>query len=191
MVAVVTSKKEVILTPPAVRCWKLVWLKDLWKVRTFVVILCSVQCKTNMAAALNLYLAFCSMVIPTEPLEIKPATFGMEKCHKHITSYVWKHFFYIKELYTWRLRGTLKIQGYSKRSIHFQKCILQKLLTLNPCPVNGWKGNFSKFWYRWSEAARHWGCGSCYLWHAATSVGRAGLSIWHLELTSSTCKVWK
>jgi hypothetical protein len=34
-----------------------------------------------------------------------------------------------------------KIQGYSKRSIHFQKCILQKLLMLNPCPVYGWKGN--------------------------------------------------
>jgi hypothetical protein len=72
------------------------------------------------------------------------------------------------------------IQGYSKISIRFQKLILQKLLTLNPCPVYGWKGNLSKFWYPWSDAARHWGCGCCYLWHAATSVGRAGLSIWHL-----------
>jgi hypothetical protein len=72
------------------------------------------------------------------------------------------------------------IQGYSKRSIQFQKFILQKLLKLNPCHVYGWKGNLSKFWYRWSEAAHHWGCGSCYLWRAATSVGRAGLSIWHL-----------
>jgi hypothetical protein len=67
-----------------------------------------------------------------------------------------------------------------KRSTHFQKFILQKLLTLNPCPVYGWKGNLSKFWYRWSEAAHHWGCGCCYLWHVATSVGRTGLSIWHL-----------
>jgi hypothetical protein len=36
-----------------------------------------------------------------------------------------------------------------------------------------------KFWCRWSEAAHHWGCGCCYLWHAATSVGKAGLSILH------------
>jgi hypothetical protein len=74
----------------------------------------------------------------------------------------------------------LIIQGYSKRSIQFQKFILQKLLTLNPCPVYGWKGNLSKFWYRWFEAAHHWGCGCCFLWHAVTSVGRAGLSIWNL-----------
>jgi hypothetical protein len=73
-----------------------------------------------------------------------------------------------------------EIQGYSKRSIHFQKFILQKLLTLNPCPVYGWKLNHSEFCYGLSEAAHHWGCGCCYLWHAATSVGRAGLSIWHL-----------
>jgi hypothetical protein len=72
------------------------------------------------------------------------------------------------------------IQGFSKRSIHFQKFILQQLLTLNPCPVYGWKGNLSKFWYRWSEAARHWGCSCCCLWHAATSVGKAGLSILRL-----------
>jgi hypothetical protein len=77
-------------------------------------------------------------------------------------------------------RNLQTIQGYSKWSIHFQKCILQKLLTLNPCPVYGWKGNHSKFWFRWSEAAHHWGCGCCSLWHAATSVGRVGLSIWHL-----------
>jgi hypothetical protein len=51
---------------------------------------------------------------------------------------------------------------------------------LNPCPVYGWKENLSKFWYRWSELAHHWGCGCCYLWHVATSVGKAGLSIWHL-----------
>jgi hypothetical protein len=72
------------------------------------------------------------------------------------------------------------VQGYSKRSIHFQKFILQKLLTLNPCPVYGWKGNLLKFLYQWSEAAHHLGCGCCYLWHAVTSVGIAGLSIWHL-----------
>jgi hypothetical protein len=35
------------------------------------------------------------------------------------------------------------IQGYSRRSIHFRKFILQKLLMLNPCPVYGWKGNLS------------------------------------------------
>jgi hypothetical protein len=46
--------------------------------------------------------------------------------------------------------------------------------------VYGWKGNLSKFWYRWSEASHLWGCGWCYLWHAATSVGNAGISIWHL-----------
>jgi hypothetical protein len=69
------------------------------------------------------------------------------------------------------------IQGYSKRSIHFQKFILQKLLMLNPCPVYGWKGNLSKFWYWWSEVVHHRGCGCCYLWNAMTSVGRAGLSI--------------
>jgi hypothetical protein len=39
----------------------------------------------------------------------------------------------------------LHVQGYSKRSIHIQKFILQKLLVLNPCPVYGWKGNLSKF----------------------------------------------
>jgi hypothetical protein len=37
------------------------------------------------------------------------------------------------------------VQGYSKRSKHFQKFIFQKLLTLNPCPVCGWKENLSKF----------------------------------------------
>jgi hypothetical protein len=37
------------------------------------------------------------------------------------------------------------IQNYSKRSIHFQKIILRKLLLLNQCPVYGWKGNLSKF----------------------------------------------
>jgi hypothetical protein len=72
------------------------------------------------------------------------------------------------------------IQRHSKRSINFQKFILQKLLMLNPCPVYGWKGNLSKFWYRLSKVVHHWGCGCYYLWHAATSVGRAGLSIWHL-----------
>jgi hypothetical protein len=46
--------------------------------------------------------------------------------------------------------------------------------------VYGWKGNLSKFWYRWYEAAHHWGCGCCYMWHAATSVGRVGLLILHL-----------
>jgi hypothetical protein len=73
------------------------------------------------------------------------------------------------------------IQGYSERSIYFQKFILQKLLTLNPHPVYGWKGNLSKFWYRWSEAAHHWACGCYYLWHAVTSVGRAKLLILHLQ----------
>jgi hypothetical protein len=77
------------------------------------------------------------------------------------------------------------IQGYSKRNIHLQKFILQKLLTLSLYPVHRWKGALSKFWYRWSEAAYLWGCGCCYLWHAATSVGRAGLSIWHLP-----CHTW-
>jgi hypothetical protein len=33
--------------------------------------------------------------------------------------------------------SALLIQAYSKRSIHFQEFILQKLLTLNPCPVDG------------------------------------------------------
>jgi hypothetical protein len=37
------------------------------------------------------------------------------------------------------------IQGYSKISINFKKFILQKLLTLNPCSVYGWKGNLLKF----------------------------------------------
>jgi predicted secreted protein len=72
---------------------------------------------------------------------------------------------------------TAYIQGYSKRSTHFQKFILQELLTPNPCPVYGWKGNFSKSWYRLSEAMHHW---SCCMWLAVTSVGSAGLSIWHL-----------
>jgi hypothetical protein len=36
-------------------------------------------------------------------------------------------------------------------------------------------------WYRWSEAVHHWGCCCCYLWRTATSVRRAGLSIWHLS----------
>jgi hypothetical protein len=35
------------------------------------------------------------------------------------------------------------VQGYPKRNINFQKIILQKLLTLNQCPVYGWKGNLS------------------------------------------------
>jgi hypothetical protein len=42
-------------------------------------------------------------------------------------------------------RDILEIQGYSEKSVNFQKFILQKLLTLNPCPVYGWKGNLSKF----------------------------------------------
>jgi hypothetical protein len=84
------------------------------------------------------------------------------------------------QVYLRKRRMCSIIQGYSKSSIHFQKFILQKLLMLNPCPVYGWKGNLSKFWYRWSEAEHHWGCGCCYLWHAVTSVGRAGLLIWHL-----------
>jgi hypothetical protein len=74
-------------------------------------------------------------------------------------------------------------QGYTglfKKKYTLQKFILQKLLTLNPCPMCGWKGNLSKFWNRWSEEAHHWGSGWCYLWHAATSVGRVGLSIWYL-----------
>jgi hypothetical protein len=36
------------------------------------------------------------------------------------------------------------IQGYSKRNIYFQKFILQKLLSLNLCPVYRWKGNLSE-----------------------------------------------
>jgi hypothetical protein len=32
----------------------------------------------------------------------------------------------------------------------------------------------------WSGASLRLWRGCCYLWHAATSVGRAGLSIWHL-----------
>jgi hypothetical protein len=79
----------------------------------------------------------------------------------------------------------VNIQGYWKRSIHFQKFILQKLRTLNPCLLCGWKGNLWEFWYWWSEAAHHWGCGFCYLWHAAMSVGRAILLIWHLP-----CHMW-
>jgi hypothetical protein len=39
----------------------------------------------------------------------------------------------------------LVIQGYSKRSIHFQKFILQTLQMLSSNPVYGWKGNLSKF----------------------------------------------
>jgi hypothetical protein len=78
--------------------------------------------------------------------------------------------------------ASFKIQGYSKRSIQFQKFILQKLLMQSPCPVYRWKGNLSKFWYWWYEVAHHWGCGCCYLWNAAMSVGRAGLWIWHLPL---------
>jgi hypothetical protein len=46
------------------------------------------------------------------------------------------------------------IQGYSKRNIYFKKFILQKLLTLNPCPVYGWKGNLSKFWFESPPGAR-------------------------------------
>jgi hypothetical protein len=75
---------------------------------------------------------------------------------------------------------TIPIQGYSKKSIHFQKFILQKLLKLNPCPVCGWKGNLSKLWSQWSKTVHHWGCGCCNLWNDLTSVGRAGLKIWHL-----------
>jgi hypothetical protein len=79
-----------------------------------------------------------------------------------------------------RVRLLCMNTGLFKKKYTLQKFILRKLLTLNPCPVYGWKGNLSEFWYRWSEAAHHWGCGCCCLWHAATSVGRAGLSIWHL-----------
>jgi hypothetical protein len=75
--------------------------------------------------------------------------------------------------------GTIQIQGCSEISIHFRKFILQKLLKLNPCPVYRRKGHLSKFWYRWSEAAHHLGCGCCYLWHV-TRVERSELSTWHL-----------
>jgi hypothetical protein len=70
--------------------------------------------------------------------------------------------------------------GLFKKKYTLSKFFSQKLLKLNSCPVCGWKGNLSKFWYRLYEAAHHWGCGCCYLWHAATSVGRARLSISHL-----------
>jgi hypothetical protein len=63
--------------------------------------------------------------------------------------------------------------GLFKKKYTLSKFYFTNLLMLNPCPVYGWKGNLSKFWYRLSEAAHHWGCGCCYLWHAATSVGRA------------------
>jgi hypothetical protein len=75
-----------------------------------------------------------------------------------------------------RHTGLLK-NKYTLSKIYFTK----KLLTLNPCLVHLWKGNLSKLWYRWSEAAHHWRCGCWNLLHAATSVGRAGLSIWHLS----------
>jgi hypothetical protein len=62
----------------------------------------------------------------------------------------------VSALRSWKIDGNMNnafiiasaaetIQGYSKRSIHFQKFILQKPLTLNPCPVYRWKGNLSKF----------------------------------------------
>jgi hypothetical protein len=76
---------------------------------------------------------------------------------------------------------SMNVHGCLKRSLHFQK-LFYKNDWRYPCPVYGWKVNLSKFWYRWSEAAHHWGCGCCYVWHAATSVGRAGLLIWHLPL---------
>jgi hypothetical protein len=58
-------------------------------------------------------------------------------------SCVWAHLSctYAVPIYTHTF--FLFIQGYSKRSIHFQKFILQKILTLNPCSVCGWKGNLS------------------------------------------------
>jgi hypothetical protein len=46
---------------------------------------------------------------------------------------------------TRNMMSTDEIQDYSKRSINFQKFILQKLPMPNPCPVYGWKGNLSKF----------------------------------------------
>jgi hypothetical protein len=74
----------------------------------------------------------------------------------------------------------LQCTGLFKKKYTLSKICLKKLLTLNPCPVYGWKGNLSKFWSRWSEAAHHLGCGCCYLWRASMSVGRVGLSIWYL-----------
>jgi hypothetical protein len=74
---------------------------------------------------------------------------------------------------------TNNIQGYSKRSIHFQKFILQKLLMLNPCPVHGWKGNLSNFWSE-SPARCQVRTQFCPPRRVMWSVGRAGLLIWHL-----------
>jgi hypothetical protein len=71
--------------------------------------------------------------------------------------------------------GLLKKEVYT-----FKNWFHKKILMQNPCPVYRWKGNLSKFWYLWSEAEHHWGCGCCYLWHAVTSVGRVALSILHL-----------
>jgi hypothetical protein len=50
-------------------------------------------------------------------------------------------------MYVRNRERVLFIQGYFKRSTHFQIFILQKLLTLNTCPVSGWKGNLSKLWF--------------------------------------------
>jgi hypothetical protein len=77
-------------------------------------------------------------------------------------------------------RSKKKYTGLFKKKYKLSKIYFTKLLKLNSCPVYGWKGNLSNLWYWWSEEAHHWGCGCCYLWHAVTSLGRAGLSIWHL-----------
>jgi hypothetical protein len=87
---------------------------------------------------------------------------------------------FLYDTVTYILQSTKGFKSKQKRKHKYMQEEHKYRVIQNPCPVYRWKGNLSKFWYRWSEVVHHWGCGCCYLWHAATSVGRAGLSIWHL-----------
>jgi hypothetical protein len=76
--------------------------------------------------------------------------------------------------------ATIKVYRVIKKEIYTFKILFYKNTDAKSIScAYGWKGNLTKFWYRWSEAGHHWGCGCCCPWHAATSIGNAGISICH------------
>jgi hypothetical protein len=103
---------------------------------------------------------------------------------------------YRQHTYRIHTQGSFKLQGYSKRSIHFQKFILQKLMTLNPWPVYEWKENLSKFWSESPPGAR---CARnnpvcqgelCAVWEELDYQFKI-CRVTRGAHTSSACKVWK
>jgi hypothetical protein len=51
----------------------------------------------------------------------------------------------LRRNHTYHRFDPVEYTGLLKKKYTLSKINLQKLLTLNPCPVYGWKGNLSKF----------------------------------------------